>query len=242
MSLSGLSNNKPTYLPNIKINDIQIFSKVYNYVISLGEFCHTSTLMKEIKIKKFSGPFDWILISNNNILDCLADNFTNFSDKKYYIDNTTAINKNNTAGHSLYRNNMFYHHDPRKNDDYQYFIRCVNRFKEVIKTPHKKLFIQMIHYNIDAVDNFNYHTLNRYYENYKTYITNFNILFIVNKSTGYQNSQVIFDHQDNDNTGFSVIRINTKSRTTGTVFPDDSDNKIFSDLFKKINLDYIYPI
>lgn len=94
-----------------------------NNFCSLGTLCHRSLLLKRNKLKKESYPFDWIFSNCNIINHCISNNFKIYLDKSYYI----KIN-DFKCGHSYYHENMFNHHNPLKND-YNYFVRCVERFK-----------------------------------------------------------------------------------------------------------------
>ena len=47
---------------------------------------------------------------------------------------------------------MFNHHNPLNNEnDYNYYIRCVNRFRELLQNEELKLFI-IIFVNMENVD------------------------------------------------------------------------------------------
>lgn len=108
----------------------------YNHVISLGSVCFTSWMCKELQLKKFSCPFDWIFSEHNElgpyfiITDCIKDNFECFLDQSQYKDNIENVR---SASHTKY-GNIFLHHDPRTAEDHNYFKRCVSRFKNVCKS------------------------------------------------------------------------------------------------------------
>ena len=106
------------------------------HVCSLGSLCHTSQMLKQNKLKKCSYPFDWIFSTSDVVIDCIKDDFKKFLDKSYYIS------KGGYAGHSIYNSlNMFAHRDPLTNeDDYNYYIRCVDRFKQLLQYEENKLF------------------------------------------------------------------------------------------------------
>ena len=81
-----------------------------------------------------------------------------FLDKSYYISISDK-----KCGHSYYHKGMFNHHNPLDNEnDYNYYTRCVNRFKKLLNTEESKLFI-MIYVNMDDIP-----------ENLKQDIINFN--------------------------------------------------------------------
>jgi Putative papain-like cysteine peptidase (DUF1796) len=122
----------------------------YNYVCSLGTLCQTGMLLKSLNLKLASYPFDWIFSNPNMIIDCIENKFEKFLDKSHYLS-IDAI-KNGRCTHLIYGKNMFNHHNPLINEDeYQYFIRCVKRFNELIEKKEKKLFI-IIHVNQETTN------------------------------------------------------------------------------------------
>lgn len=106
------------------------------YFCSLGTLCHSSQLLKRNNLKKCSYPFDWIYSDCNTISHCLQNNFKIFLDKSYYRE----IN-DMKCGHSYYHKRMFNHHNPLNNKDYNYFLRCVDRFNKLLQNTESKLFI-----------------------------------------------------------------------------------------------------
>jgi hypothetical protein len=97
--------------------------------------------LKDNNFRKESYPFDWIFSDYDMIIDCLTNDFKNFLNKKYYthVDLYGTLTK--ICGHKLYNEKMFLHHDPKLDDDYQYFERCVERFRKLLASDEKKLFI-----------------------------------------------------------------------------------------------------
>lgn len=68
---------------------------------------------------------------------------------------------------------MFPHKDPLNiPDDYQYYLRCITRFKSMLDNKNNKLFIYCG--NIDK----NYDKLLELEATFKKYTTNYRILFI----------------------------------------------------------------
>ena len=131
------------------------------YVCSLGSLCHSSQILKNNGLKICSYPFDWIFSSCDTILHCIEDNFKIFLNKSYYV----RLSKKH-CGHSYYNKQMFYHHNPLDNkNDYNYYVRCVDRFKQLVQYEEHKLFI-MIFVNLDNIE-----------ENHKNDIINFNNKF-----------------------------------------------------------------
>lgn len=108
----------------------------FSYVMSLGTCCVTSMVLKDKHLKRFSGPFDWVFSPGNMIESCLNDDFKMFLDRSQYIDIGKRVN------HKSY-GPIFRHHNPSKNaNDYEYYLRCVERFRTLLRLPEKKLFVQ----------------------------------------------------------------------------------------------------
>lgn len=115
----------------VKIND-----EYYVHVCSLGTLCHSTKIIMNNKLKLESYPFDWIYSNPKNVLHMIEDDFKTFLDKSFYIG------KKLRAGHKEYDDNLFNHHNPKDNEvQYNYFVRCVNRFRRLLKTRQKKLFV-----------------------------------------------------------------------------------------------------
>ena len=129
--------NKNIYLSNP--ND-----KIF---ISLGNYCLTSMLLKENKLKYESYPFDWMVSCIDNINDCINNNFNNFLNKKNYIniDNKTKNIKffNNT--NELFGNLKMdhQHHNLLEENDYNYLYRCVERFIKLNDNKKQLIFIMI---------------------------------------------------------------------------------------------------
>ena len=104
-----------------------------SYVCSLGPRCHTAQMLKRNNLKLASYPFDWIFANLETVIHCIENNFEALLDKKYF---TIEDIKSNSQQHSLYfrieNEHVFNHHNPLKVEDYNYFVRCVQRFKNLL--------------------------------------------------------------------------------------------------------------
>jgi len=137
--------NKNIYLSNQ--ND-----KIF---ISLGNYCLTSMLLKENKLKYESYPFDWMVSCIDNINDCINNNFNNFLNKKNYIniDNKTKNIKYFSNTNKLFGNLKMdhQHHNLLEENDYNYLYRCVERFNKLNENKKDLIFImiQPLYLNIN---------------------------------------------------------------------------------------------
>ncbi len=149
--ISGNPHMKEMYIEDGIFNDDRcLFHFIYygksletvrkkTHYISIGEFCLTSCVLKELKVKEFSLPFDWIFSNPTMVYNCINDAFTTFLDRTKY----ETLCKDKKCRHTEY-GNIFNHHDPcENNDDYRYFERCVERFKKLCLNPteHVSAFI-----------------------------------------------------------------------------------------------------
>lgn len=147
------------------------------FTCSLGGMCHSSQILKRNRLKICSYPFDWIFTNCDNIMHCIEDNFTIFLDKSYYQDIHRKWN-NNQCGHKYYHENMFNHFDPRNEKDYNYYVRCVDRFKNLLTEQGHKLFVMMF-INNETIDNTIVNKLIEFNSNLSKHTHNYTLLVII---------------------------------------------------------------
>ena len=199
------------------------------HTCSLGSLCQSSYILKNNKLKKCSYPFDWIFSNLNNIIHCIENDFNIFLDKSYYIHISY-----NQCGHKYYNPQMFWHHNPLNNTaDYNYYCRCVERFRKILKYDELKLFI-VIFVNLNNIN-----------ENQKNNVINFNNLF--SKHTKNYKLLVIFNiinkqnnyHEFTNNDNIDFLELHTLSSSDGVAFKNNNDNKYLNNI---INTTYEFDI
>ena len=188
-----------------------------NYTCSLGCMCHSSQILKRNNLKLCSYPFDWIFSNCDNIIHCIEDNFNIFLDKSYYQDIHSKWN-NNQCGHKYYNVNMFNHHDPRNEKDYNYYVRCVDRFKNLLQKQQHKLFI-MIFVNMNNIDEYIKNKIIDFNNKFSKYTSNYTLLVIFHIPNKQQNHN-IFTYNDNIN----FLELHTLSVSKGVEFSNNNDN------------------
>jgi hypothetical protein len=212
------------------INNVFNFDEKFdiNHVCSIGTLCHTASFLKKNNLKLTSYPFDWIFSNTNNILHMLEDDFKIFLDKKYYIS------KSNTECQHIYYYNgkndkqMFNHRNPLINeDDYSYYIRCIDRFRNFIKFEEKKLYIIMIT-NIDNMSDINIKQYYDFNDKFSKYTNNYILLVIFNIIDKENNYKFIKDNN------IHILELYTKSLSNGTSFKYQSDNIYFDNIIKEL--------
>lgn len=117
-----------------------------HHVVSLGPYCLPSIILQGAGLKKYSLPFDWIYSAPQMVIDCLADDFAMFLDRRYYSSISHPTRKDPGAEHHFYRDQygikeLFAHRDPTGGEDYLYLVRCVERFRQLLRADDTKLFL-----------------------------------------------------------------------------------------------------
>ena len=198
-----------------------------NEVCSLGNLCHSAYLLKNNKLKKCSYPFDWIFSNVDIIIDCLNNNFNFFLKKEYLIDHSNFPNDKNKCGHKLYHKNMFYHHNPRLDENYKYYKRCINRFNNLLKNDNNKLFL-IINVNNKNKLNLNIkEKLKKLNNTLSKYTKNYRILYI---------HHIISNNLDHDfyiEDNIDYIQLYTNNKSNGTKFIDENANTYLKDILFK---------
>lgn len=197
-----------------------------NYTCSLGGLCQSSQILKRNNLKLCSYPFDWIISNCNNIIHCIEDNFNIFLDKSYYNEIYSNI-----CEHTYYYKkgcgvNMFNHHNPLVNmDHYNYFVRCINRFKDLLQKQEHKLFIMMFT-NIENNEN-NENNIIDFNNKFSKYTTNYTLLVISHIPNKQENNH-IFTYNDN----IHFLELHTLSSSNGVEFSNHNDNIYLDNIIK----------
>jgi len=195
-----------------------------NNVCSLGTLCHTAQILKRNKLKVCSYPFDWIFSNCDNIMHCIEDDFKIFLDKSYYINISYS-----QRGHSYYNNNMFVHHNPLgKPEHYDYFIRCVNRFKNLLKSKESKLFIFFFP-NMNCIDEYNKNKIEEFNNRFLKFTENYKILAIFH----LYNKKVLYHKFTNNNNNVHFLELHTLTSSNGLEFSNKIDNDYLDFILKK---------
>lgn len=204
-----------------------------SHVCSLGNVCQSSKILKDIGFKKESYPFDWIFSSPANIINILEDDFTLFLNKELYVNMySRRFGKHrldySKCGHKIYHNKMFFHHNPKdKENDYNYFIRCVNRFRQLLKKESNKLFVITFNNITEDLENIKKQIIEL--NNYMSTKTSNYYIFVI---CHIPNQKILkFDILDIDNIKFLFLY--TKSHSNGIKLSDSKENEFLKNLLLK---------
>jgi len=195
-----------------------------NYVIPFGSQCFSAYYLKLNGLKLTSYPFDWIFSSPYVIFKILNDQFKEFLNKNNYVIQNTESDKNS---HSLYVPDlsMFNHRNPMRIDDYLYYIRCINRFYDVLKKNGKKLFF------MTSLNN----EINNELENLMylkceldEICDDFIFVCFFQKSIGSQSREI---YQDGN---MIIVQVFTFEDADGVVFKNNNDTKFFKNIMDEL--------
>jgi hypothetical protein len=196
-------------------------------------------MLQRIHVKNVSFPFDWTFTDEKIVIDTLNDNFNKFMDKSYYCDVQHKFSEK-SCGHSYYHEDFFFHKNPRNSDDYSYYQRCIDRFRDMLRDSREKLFVMMFTpsltqhpldvYNLfknnfnkeDIIANLKFKGINL--NNTLMNITNnYKLLIVMNFGN---NDKQSFEMEHHGNIHY--LTLNTLSESTGVTFKNNIDNIFFS--------------
>lgn len=216
--------------------------KIYNYVCSLGTVCFSNCLMQKMNLKFVSYPFDWIISSPEMITHCLESDFSVFLDKQYYVDIGDRV-----CGHTYYTfDNIFKEHNPlakrqdwenifrhrnllKHEEDYEYFVRCVDRFKKLLKEKGAKLFIMSwVHlpHDINGVTKLKNNVI-EFNNKFKNYVDDYHILCIFQYSNRSTRS---YEFENIENIDF--LEVHTIENKKYDFFLDDDNYAFICEIIK----------
>ena len=211
-------------------------------IIPMGYRCSSSEIIRILNLKKESYPFDWTISKLSTIKDCIINDFKQFLKTENYVKkefNTyniidsvkllvtidqcsinTYYNQDIIDDFNTYDSKLsLVHHDIFKTEDYEYYKRCINRFKNILKSDSKKFYLyinQIIginEYN-DKKDDIIMEFIN-FNEFIKTISNNINGIFfiLVKTDTEYANLQHL-----NSNPFIYVVMTNKDFLDNGEIF------------------------
>ncbi len=118
-----------------------------NFAVSLGFTCFSAEYLRKFGLRLAAYPFDWIYSHPQMIIDCINNNFAQFLNKQHFSGHAhEKFCRHNIYDTDLpiyphYRPPTFFHHNPLVPADANYYLRCVGRFRTLLKKPGAKLFI-----------------------------------------------------------------------------------------------------
>jgi hypothetical protein len=121
------------------------------HISSIGLHCLTSFTLKKFNLKAYSGPFDWIFSNFPMVTHCIEDNFDIFLDKRYFEPIPLHMRQAENVmfcDHAFYRDkfgarHVFNHYDVTLAENYNYYVRCVDRFRAALTSGQRNLLVGM---------------------------------------------------------------------------------------------------
>lgn len=203
----------------------------FKYACSIGNYCFSAALLNMIKVRDRALPFDWLFTTPKATTEILKNDFQNFLDPKYYVDihDVAPAHGGRQAGHSLYHKNFFNHKNPREKVDYDYYVRCVDRFREFIKIEDKKLFICSYKNLENKMDDSLMSDIFELNKVLSEITQNYHLLCHIN----YPNNKDI-KHEITEIGNVTFFELYTKGDNHGLGYGNDEDNQTFFEIFKQL--------
>jgi hypothetical protein len=149
--------------------------------VSLGSHCLVSYALKEMGLKRYSCPFDWIFSKPSMVEHCIKDSFATLADRSHYepVIDSRGTELQGLCHHAYYRNScginrVFNHRDMRIEENYHYLLRCIDRFTKLLASNNHKVFVLLSRESCSDDEQFVslYDTLSRS-------TSNFSLLFFI---------------------------------------------------------------
>jgi hypothetical protein len=204
---------------------------------SIGNNCTSSTILKRTKLKTESYPFDWIFSSDEMVRHCIEDGFKTFLDKSEYNSNLvepiicehefySTMVENYQEGEDK-KKVIFNHHNPlTSEEDYGYFERCVQRFKDLLKSDESKVFVK-IHLNMTPNDeSTNLSEAILLSEVLSKHTTNYKLIVLHSCPIGKNGYEVKYKENN-----LILCNLYTVTKSTGIDFEDVEENSYLDSVF-----------
>lgn len=195
----------------------------FTQVCSLGSLCHTSSFFKINNYKRQSYPFDWMFSHYTNIIHCIEDGFKKFLNKSLYI-----YLQHNKCKHQYYTDLEFNHYNPLINKEhYNYYIRCVERFQNLLLSDEQKLFMIM-NVNLTEIQEKTKTDIIEFEQRFSNHTKNYRLVVIFHIPNKPKNKHIITQHENID-----FIELHTLSSSNGISFVGESDNDYFYHMIQR---------
>lgn len=112
---------------------------IYNYLISIGDFCFWADYLKHKSIRDVSLPFDWMFSNLQFVIECIDENFEPI---KEYIKNKTQHGQREYIG-LCFSKPSIPHHDMILEKNHQHYLRTIERWHTLMKLDSNFLFLHM---------------------------------------------------------------------------------------------------
>ncbi|MDV6345089.1 DUF1796 family putative cysteine peptidase [Nitrosomonas sp. Is37] len=237
------SDDNPSFLPAQSNCLAPLWAgRQFSQAISLGSFCHSAQILREVEYRAFSGPFDWIFSSPGITAHILQDDFNLFLDPEYYEPVPLELRQSPEAiscDHRFYRDKfgvrfMFNHHSPDSAKDHAYFKRAVQRFRAALahSPPPLLLMVTFQPFRLNRFDPI-LRALNGFGQNYGVLVVRFVVSENGMEKDPKTSGHIKVIHHDET---VLTVELQVSKQSDGVCFPNAEDNRRFFDLIKSFRV------
>lgn len=135
--------------------------KKAHFFIPFGTCCLPAETFKNLRLRKFALPLDWLFTTNSMLSHCMEDNFETLLDRENYIfvpPHERPWGENYSfCHHKFYRdshgaNFVFNHFNPIETEIYSKMKRRVERMNAVLNSKEWKSFFNFSHNSCNKND------------------------------------------------------------------------------------------
>jgi len=214
-------------------------SKAFSQAVSLGSFCHSAQVLKDLGYRVFSGPFDWTFSNPRALVHMLNDDFNIFLDRSHYYPvplHERKVPEANFCEHLFYKQNygvhhLFNHHLPNEDRDYFHYVQAVDEFRSALRSPEPVLFLMVSNhpYPLDQ-----YHEITKSLDSiggaYCLLVIHFKQAEDISPSLGENVSAFYQDEK------LLMVDLKVKGLSIGNTFTAPEDNQRFADLLRSFKV------
>lgn len=120
--------------------------------VSLGTVCHMASVLRDLGLRRWTGPFDWVLSTPALVADCLREDFRSYLDPallRSVPETERTGGAKRQCRHPTIEARygvpiLFNHHDPLTSEvDRRALTRAVARLRAILESGHDNVFYLM---------------------------------------------------------------------------------------------------
>jgi len=208
----------------------------FSQAVSLGNFCHSAQILKDLGYRVFSGPFDWIFLNPKALTHILNDDFKVFLDRSHYYPvpvHERKVPEANFCEHLFYKQNfgvhhLFNHHLPNEEHDYFHYIQAVNEFRAILRSQKPVLYLIVSNHPIPLEQYIELvKSLDSYGGYFRLLVTQFKQADDINHSSLGEGVSTV--HHDEK---LLIVDLKVKGLSIGNTFTAAEDNLRFAEFLR----------
>lgn len=200
------------------------------FIHSLGSFCQAASVLKDLALRRRTGPFDWIFSNAAAASHMLDDRFKVFLDNQFHHE-VAAADKvdphSNACDHLYYKEKfgvkfLFNHHKPFEEKDGKFFRDAVQGFISDLDGDKPCLLLHIARISGPAED------YERLWHSLSSYVAKKHLIvvkFVRIKAEPFLDQAIGISSLLEGN--ITLIDLPVVSETNGTLFSDNRDNRRF---------------